>query len=273
MDSREMANKIRLHVVKMAHYSKESHVASALSIADIVAVLYSDVLNISSSDWNNSDRDRFILSKGHACAAVYAALAEGGFFEQDELYLQCQNGARLSGHICHMNIKGVEASTGSLGHGCCIAAGMALAGRCRNAQYKVYTLLGDGECNEGSVWEMAQFAAQQNLNNFRIIIDYNRMQAMGDCKNILDNSDMAERWKTFGWNVIEIDGHDHSEIKRALLFKTENSKPICIIAHTVKGKGVSFMENNLIWHYRDPQGNDYKEAIEELENTYEKSIH
>lgn len=273
MDSRKLADRIRLHVVKMAHYSKESHVASALSIADIVAVLYTDILNINSNDWSNPDRDRFILSKGHACAAVYAALAERGFFGIDELYLQCQNGAKLSGHICHMHINGVEASTGSLGHGCCMAAGMALAGKCRNAGYGVYALLGDGECNEGSVWEMAQFAAQQNLDNFKVIIDYNKMQAMGACKDVLDNSKMKERWKAFDWNVLEINGHCHKELKEALFFNAENSKPICIIAHTTKGKGVSFMENNLLWHYRDPQGNDYKEALEELENIYEEGIY
>lgn len=265
MNSIELANKIRVHVIKMAHYSKESHVASALSIADIVAVLYSDILRIESNG-KDIHRDRFILSKGHACAAVYAALAEKGFFDSGDLYQQCQDGARLSGHISHKNISGVEVSTGSLGHGCCMAAGMALAGKCKGEKYKVYALLGDGECNEGSVWEMAQFASQQKLGNFIVIIDYNRMQAMGMCSEVLDNTSMRERWEAFGWNVIEINGHSHEEIRKALLENERKNLPTCVIAKTIKGKGVSFMENNLLWHYRDPQGADYENAIKELES-------
>lgn len=266
MNSIELANKIRIHVIKMAHYSKESHVASALSIADIIAVLYSGILRIDRSNDKDIHRDRFILSKGHACSAVYAALAEKGFFGREDLYQQCQDGARLSGHISHKNIPGAEVSTGSLGHGCCMAAGMALSGKCKGEEYKVYALLGDGECNEGSVWEMAQFASQQKLGNFIVIIDYNRMQAMGMCNEVLDNTNMKGRWEAFGWSVLEIDGHNHEEIRKALLENERKNAPTCIIAKTIKGKGVSFMENNLLWHYRDPQGADYENAIKELES-------
>lgn len=271
MNSIELAKKLRIHAINMAHHSRESHVASALSIADLIAVLYNDVLNINKDNHMAEERDRFILSKGHACSVVYAALAEKDFFDKKELYMQCQNGARLSGHISSKNIPGVELSTGSLGHGCCVAAGMALAGKIKNAKYYVYVIVGDGECNEGSVWEMAQFAYQYKLDNLVVIIDNNKMQALGNCSDVLDYIDLEEKWKKFGWFVEEIDGHNHDEIKAALNNKEQN-RPKCIIAHTIKGKGVSFMENNIIWHYRDPQGEEYKKALKELGGFHEESI-
>ena len=265
MTSKEFAKKLRKHVVEMAHYSGESHVASALSICDIVAVLYNDVLRKFPDDPRNAARDRFVLSKGHACSAVYAALAESGFFSVDELNQQCQNGARLSGHITCTNVPGVEISTGSLGHGCCVAAGMALNGKLKQEDYRVYVLMGDGECDEGSVWEMALFAHQYKLGNLCVIIDFNKMQAMGFCADVADHIDLAEKWKAFGWKVIEIDGHSYSAIQSALK-DLKPDIPTCVIAHTIKGKGVSFMENNLLWHYRDPQGEYFDKALSELED-------
>ena len=263
LDSKVLANKLRIHAVEMAHYSHESHVAAALSICDIIAVLYSEVLNVSPETAENKDRDRFILSKGHACTAVYAALAEKGFFPLNDLNKQCQDGARLSGHITYKDVPGVEVSTGSLGHGCCIAAGMALNGKLKNKNYKVYTLVGDGECDEGSIWEMALFAHQYKLGNLCVIVDHNKMQAMGHCVDIADHINLAKKWESFGWNVIEVNGHDHNNIKNAFT-KMKKDIPTCIIAHTIKGKGVSFMEDNLLWHYRDPQGEYYEKALEEL---------
>lgn len=263
MESIQLAKKLRVHTVEMAHYSGESHVASALSICDIVAVLYSDILKKYPVYPKKEERDRFILSKGHACSAVYAALAETGFFPVEELNKQCRNGSRLSGHISCTNVPGVELSTGSLGHGCCVAAGMALNGKLKKKDYRVYTLVGDGECDEGAVWEMALFAHHYKLGNLCVIIDYNKMQAMGYCSEVADHINLAEKWKAFGWKVEEIDGHNHTEIKNALK-NSEVDIPICIIAHTVKGKGVSFMENNLLWHYRDPQGELYNQALKEL---------
>ena len=263
MTSIEFARKLRIHVVEMAHYSRESHVASALSICDITAVLYNDILKKNAVDEKWKKRDRFILSKGHACSAVYAALAETGFFGVDELNEQRQNGSRLSGHITYKNVPGVELSTGSLGHGCCVAAGMALNAKLRSENYRTFVLVGDGECDEGSVWEMALFAHQYKLDNFTVIVDNNEMQAMGFCREIANHVNLADKWRAFGWDVTEIDGHDHEQLSTAL-GRCGEGKPICIIAHTIKGKGVTFMENNLLWHYRDPQGDEYERALREL---------
>lgn len=252
-----------MHAVEMAHHSRESHVASALSICDIVAVLYNDILKKDASDERWAERDRFILSKGHACSAVYAALAETGFFSVDELNGQCQDGSRLSGHITYKNVPGVELSTGSLGHGCCVAAGMALSARLRGEEHRIFALVGDGECDEGSVWEMALFAHQYKLDNLTVIVDNNEMQAMGFCREVADHVSLAGKWRAFGWDVAEADGHDHAQLAAALGRHGEG-RPICVIAHTVKGKGVAFMENNLLWHYRDPQGEEYERAMQEL---------
>ena len=270
MTSEEFAKKLRIHAVEMAHFSKESHVASALSMCDIIAVLYQDIRHIFPEDPTNKQRDRFILSKGHACSSLYAALAEKGFFPVDELNGQCQDGSRLSGHITHKDVPGVELSTGSLGHGCCVASGMALNGKLNKEPYRVFTLIGDGECDEGSVWEMALFAHQYKLDNLCVIVDHNKMQAMGHCTEVADHINLAEKWRAFGWNVLEIDGHDHVDL-RAALSQQNNEAPMCIIAHTIKGKGISFMEDNLLWHYRDPQNEAFENAIKELEEQNEKS--
>ncbi len=266
MDSKELAWKIRRHAIEMTHLSGGSHIGSALSIADIVAVLYNDVMKIYPNDPKNDNRDRFVLSKGHAGAAVYAALAEKGFFDTELLKTHYADGSKLSGHVSHKNVPGVELSTGSLGHGACVASGMAMAGKINNKHYRVFAITGDGECDEGSIWEMALFANQYRLCNFTIIVDHNKLQSLDTCENTLEFIDLAQKWRCFGWNVIEVDGHNHDELRKALLSQDKN-KPTCIIAHTVKGKGVSFMENKVLWHYRDPQGEDYINAVKELEES------
>ncbi|MDD3048714.1 MAG: transketolase [Bacilli bacterium] len=264
MKSVEFANKIRIDVVEMAHISHGSHVGSALSIIDIVAVLYNDIMKYDINDCKKNDRDRLILSKGHAGSSIYAALAEKGFFPVEELKTHYANGSKLSGHVSHKGVPGVEFSTGSLGHGIGVGSGMALSLKRNEKDNRVFVIMGDGECNEGSVWESALFARQFNLSNLTVIIDHNNLQGLGDCNKILKMDSLFDKWIAFDWNVIEIDGHIHNELKKALA-SINDCKPTCIIANTIKGKGVSFMENNNTWHYRDPQGEDYEKAVKELE--------
>lgn len=264
MTSKELAERIRRDALEMTHISHGSHIGSVLSVADIVAVLYNDVMKIFPDAPNNDNRDRCILSKGHAGAVMYAALAEKGFFDVKELTTHYSDGSRLSGHVSHKGVPGVELSTGSLGHGCCVGAGMAMAAKKDGKSHKVYVIMGDGECDEGSVWEMALFANHNRLNNLVVIVDHNKLQSLDTCENTLELINLAEKWRVFGWNVIEIDGHNHDEIRIALQLPPSD-KPTCIIAHTVKGKGVSFMENQVLWHYRDPQGENYDMAVKELE--------
>ena len=196
--------------------------------------------------------------------AIYAALALLNFFSLEELMTYYQDGSKLSGHVSHKGVPGVEVSTGSLGHGIGIAVGMALAAKLDDKKHRIFVIIGDGENEEGSVWEAAQFAAFHKLDNLTVIVDYNKMQAMGCCDEQIYVGNLAEKWKQFGFEVVECDGHSHKELKISLL-KNSIEKPLCILAHTVKGKGVSFMENTLLWHYRDPQGEWYEQAVKELE--------
>jgi len=264
MNSMQLAWKIRRHGIEMTHISKGSHIGAVLSVADIVAILYNDIMTTFPEDPMNDKRDRFILSKGHAGAAVYAALAEKGFFEPKELESHYSNGSRLSGHVSHKNVPGVELSTGSLGHGICVGAGMALAAKRDKKSHYVYVVVGDGECNEGSVWEAALFANHYRLSNFTVIIDHNKMQSLDFCENTIELIDLGAKWRAFGWHVIEVDGHDHDRLRAALQDK-HDEKPTCVVAHTIKGKGISFMENEILWHYRDPHGEAYHNAVKELE--------
>lgn len=268
INSIELAYKIRKDAINMVHTAHASHIGGVLSCADIVAVLYADIANYDVTNPRNPLRDRIILSKGHNGVAIYAALAESGFFTVDELNTYGMNGSKFSCHVSHKNVPGVEISTGSLGHGIGVGCGMALNAKLKNLPYKVYVIVGDGECNEGSVWEAAMFAAQYKLDNLTVIVDANGMQAMGNCSDVIDMEPMADKWRTFNWNVIEVkDGHNHNDLKQAFMADAENM-PKVIIARTVKGKGVSFMENNILWHYRDPQGEFYKQALKELEDAY-----
>lgn len=265
MNSEQLAWKIRRHGIEMTHLSGGSHIGSILSVADIIAVLYADVLRIQPKNPEWDSRDRMILSKGHAGAAIYAALAEMGFFRVEELKTHYADGSRLSGHVSH-KMPGVDYSTGSLGHGLSAGAGMALAAKYAGKEHKVYVVLGDGECDEGSVWEAAMFANQFHLNNLVAIIDHNHMQSLDYCDKTMDLSPFADKWKSFGWNVKTIDGHNHAQIREALnnVSKRE-SKPTVVIADTIKGKGISFMENDILWHYRFPhEGWEYDMAVTEL---------
>ncbi len=266
MNSEQLAWLIRRHGIEITHISHGSHIGAILSVADIVAVLYNDIANISPENLKDENRDRIILSKGHAGAAIYAALAEKGFFDRAELKTHYADGSRLSGHVSHKGVPGVEFSTGSLGHGACVAAGMALNAKLDKKPYYTYAIVGDGECDEGSIWEMALFANQFKLNQFVVIVDHNKMQSLDFCENTLSLAPFAEKWKAFGWNVLDIDGHNHDELRAAFAKAKESTdKPTVIIANTVKGKGVSFMEFDILWHYRFPhEGEEYDGALKEL---------
>lgn len=264
MNSLELAWKIRRHGVEMTHISKGSHIGSILSVADIIAVLYTDILKYDPANPKANNRDRLILSKGHAGAAIYAALAETGFFPVEELKTHYADGSRLSGHVSHKGIPGIEFSTGSLGHGLPVAVGMALAAQKDNKGHHVYVILGDGECDEGSVWEAAMFASHFKLDNLTVVIDHNKMQSLTFCEDTISLEPFSSKWQAFGFNTIEVDGHDHKALKNAFQISVAVGKPKCIIANTIKGKGVSFMENNILWHYRYPHEGEYEAAIKEL---------
>ena len=264
MNSSELARNVRIDAIRMVHEHHASHIASALSAVDILAVLYHDIMHMDPQDPQMKNRDRLIMSKGHAGVAVYATLAECGFFEKEELRKYYSDGSVYSGHVSHKGVLGVEFSTGSLGHGLGVAAGMALSALRRNESHRVFTILGDGECDEGAVWEAAMFARHYHLHNLTAIVDHNHMQAMGDCTQVMDLLDLAEKWRAFGWHVISVEnGNDHDQL-RAAFSQPSTDTPTCIIANTVKGKGVSYMENTLLWHYRDPQGDAFETAMKEL---------
>lgn len=277
MTSEQLAWKIRRHGVEMTHLSGGSHIGAILSVADIVAVLYSDIMKFNASSPKWEERDRFILSKGHAGASIYAALAESGFFEIDELKTHYQNGSRLSGHVSH-HLPGVDFSTGSLGHGLSAGVGMAYAAKKDGNKHNTYVVLGDGECDEGSVWEAALFANHFRLNNLVAIIDHNHMQSMDFQENTLEIEDFGAKWKAFGWNVIEIDGNDHAKLKDAFSLAEAyshdaNHKPTVIIANTIKGCGISFMQNDILWHYRFPHdGWEYDCAVTELHQSKPEGV-
>ena len=263
MTSEQLAWRICRHNVEMTHISGGSHIGAALSVADIIAVLYAQVLHYRPEQPKWEDRDRFILSKGHAGAALYAALAECGFFPLEELMTYYQNDSRLSGHVSHA-VPGVDLSTGSLGHGLGVAAGMAIAAKQTGKSHRVFAVLGDGECNEGSVWEAAQAAAHFGLNNLVAIVDHNHMQSLDYCERTLNSGSMAERWKGFGWNVVELNGHDHQALREALQ-PNGGDKPTVIVAHTVKGNRIPFMKMDILWHYRFPhEGWEYDGAVTAL---------
>jgi transketolase len=265
-DTVALARAVRRDVLEMTHRGGSSHIGSVYSIADILAVLYGAVLRHDPArpDW--PDRDRFILSKGHAGAGVYAVLAERGFFPAALLERHGQDGSVLSGHVSHEGVPGVELSTGALGHGLGVGAGMALAARLDRRANRVVVLLGDGECDEGSVWEAALFAAHHRLDHLLAIVDHNGLQSIDTVERTLGLAPFADKWASFGWAVREVDGHDHAALARVLgSLPFEPGRPGCLICHTVKGKGVSFMEHSVAWHYRSPQGDDHAAARRELE--------
>jgi transketolase len=264
-NTREFALAIRTHALQMVHRANSSHIGTCLSMADLLAVLYGRVLRIDPArpDW--PDRDRFILSKGHGAAILYATLAECGFFPREWLNSFYGDGSVLAGHITRHGVPGVEVSTGSLGHGLPIGCGIALAGKRENRPYRTMVLLSDGELDEGSNWEAILFAPQHQLDNLVVIIDYNKIQSFGSVKEVLDLEPLAEKWRAFRWAVEMIDGHDHQQIAATLArVPFEAGKPSVVIAHTIKGKGVSFMENQLAWHYKSPNAEQLAQALAEL---------
>lgn len=260
----EVAKDIRKQIYRIAHFAGGGHLGAAFSMADIISVLYFDnVLKYDALNPDWEERDKFILSKGHASYALYAVLAKAGYFSEEELKNVGQIGSKFGGHPKMYDIPGIEASTGALGHGLSFAIGIAYANKVSRKKSHVYVILGDGECQEGSIWEGALSAPTLKLENLTVLIDHNKLQAMDKLENIVQMSPFADKWKAFGWNVIEIDGHDYDEIRDALLAR-KIGVPTLIIAHTVKGKGVSFMENIPIWHYRMPNEQEKKILMEEL---------
>jgi transketolase len=250
-------------IIQLAHENKASHVGGALSIVDALAVLYGSVLNfdISNPDWE--ERDRLFYSKGHACTALYAILCKAGFYSETDLDSFTKNGSYFTSHVNH-KIPGVELSTGSLGHALSVACGVALAGLRKQKDWKVYCILSDGELNEGSNWEAILFAPHHGLSNLTVIVDYNKIQSFGAVKEVLNIEPLSEKFKAFGWHVLEADGHDHNMLLQA--FRLNTVQPKVIIANTIKGKGVSFMEHQLSWHYKSPSIEQMNEAFKELEN-------
>lgn len=260
-----LAKRIRKHVLHMTNAGGSSHVGAAFSIADILAVLYGRTLRHDPRQPRWPERDRFILSKGHAGAAVYATLAETGYFPVAELAKHYQDGSLLSGHVSHKGIPGVELSTGSLGHGLGIGVGMAKALKNSDSDARVVVLLSDGECDEGTVWEAALFAQHHQLSNLLAIVDYNKIQSLAPVAETLALEPFRQKWESFNWTVLEADGHDHESLLAAFArIPAQPSRPTVVLAHTVKGKGVSFMENTVLWHYRSPRGEEFDRALAEL---------
>ena len=267
-NSKDLAYRVRRHALDMTSRGGTAHIGSIFSMADIVAVLYADVLHHNPKDPAMPDRDRLILSKGHAGAGIYAVLAECGYFPVSELEQHCQNGSRLSGHVSHKGVPGVEASTGSLGQGLPMAMGMAMAARMDGKAHRVYCIIGAGECDEGAVWETALIANQYKLDNFIVTVDFNKIQSITSVEKTIALEPLDQKWASFGWHVIRVDGHDHAALHRAYdeaRAALGGGKPIVVIADTVKGKGVSFMENDVLWHYRTARGAEYDAAVKELE--------
>lgn len=264
MDSRELAYEIRKSSLEMVTRAKASHIGSALSIADLVACLYAGHLRVQPNDPSDPRRDRFILSKGHACVAVYAALAELGFFPKAELETYGVDHSRLMNHISH-KVPGVEFSTGSLGHGLPFGVGKAMAAKRLGSDWRTFVLMSDGELDEGSNWEAFMFAAHHALDNITAIVDYNKLQSLTTVASTLGLEPLRAKFEAFGWQVIEVDGHNHDEINAALAsLPFAKGQPSMLLAHTTKGKGVSFMENKVEWHYRSPTDELFNQALTEL---------
>ena len=259
------AAKSRIHIIDGIFNAKAGHPGGSLSIADVLAYLYNGEMNVDPKNPKYEDRDRLVLSKGHAAPALYATLALKGFFDEGEIIKLRKIGELLQGHPDMKHIPGVDMSTGSLGQGISAAVGMALAAKLDKKDYRVYTILGDGEIEEGQVWEAAMFAGFKNLDNLVAFVDYNKMQIDGTLDEVVSAHPVDEKFKAFGWNVITIDAHDFTQIEAAYKAAREcKGKPTCIIADSIKGKGVSFMENQVGWHGKAPNAEEYEIAAAEL---------
>ncbi len=263
----QIARKLRKRLVKTSSSAKIPHLGSCLSCLDLLVYLYWEELSINPKDPANPDRDRFLLSKGHGAPVLFQVLAERGYYSINRLEDFGKPGSVFHEHPPKPGyIPGVEAATGSLGHGLPMALGMALAARILDKSYRCYAILGDGECNEGSIWEAAMLASGIKLSDLTVIIDFNKWQATGRSREIMTLDPLASKWESFGWHVQEINGHDFYQIKHALNnARDEKNKPSAIVANTIKGKGVSFMEDNNNWHYKTPNEQELNSAIKELE--------
>ncbi|MCC6232611.1 MAG: transketolase [Verrucomicrobiales bacterium] len=260
-----VARRLRHRVIRMSHDAGTPHLGSALSCLDILVAAYWTAVRINPAQPQDPDRDRFILSKGHAASAWYAVLAERGFFPSEWLDTFGQHGAPLAEQPAPGCAPGVELATGSLGHGLPVGVGMAMAGRLLGSDHRVFVCLSDGECDEGTVWEAAMFAAGQRLDRLVVIVDYNKWQATGRSNEVMALAPLRDKWAAFGWSASEVDGHDLGALVKALGAVPDGSgKPVAIVAHTVKGKGVSFMEDDNNWHYRIPKAAEVADAARQL---------
>ena len=265
LEMQKIACKVRIWTIEGVFNAKSGHPGGSLSAADMITYLYFKELNVDPNNPANPDRDRFVLSKGHCCPALYAALALKGYFSTDEIKVLRHIGAMLQGHPNMKDTPGIDMSSGSLGQGVSAACGMALAGKLDNKDYRVYAMLGDGECEEGQVWEAAMFAAHMKLDNLCLIVDFNGLQIDGNVNDVAGLEPLDKKFEGFGFEVIKIDGNNFDEIEAAFeKAKTVKGKPTVIIAKTVKGKGVSYMENQVGWHGKAPNADEYKLALEEL---------
>lgn len=260
------ANNIRKNIIRMVYQAKSGHPGGSLSATDILTVLYFKEMDINENNLRSIDRDRFVLSKGHASPALYGVLSEKGFIPEEELLTFRKIDSKLQGHPSMISVPGVDMSTGSLGQGISCAVGMAMANKLDKKDHRIYTLLGDGECEEGQVWEAAMAAAHYKLDNLCAVLDFNGLQIDGNIQDIISPAPFKEKFEAFGWHVIEIDGHNLDEIYAAFEeAKTIKGQPTCIVAHTIKGKGVSYMENNAGWHGNAPDTEKYEIAMKDLE--------
>ena len=257
----ELALAARREIIKMTAAAKASHVGSALSVVDILSVLYTENVNIAPENLEDIDRDIVILSKGHAASALYSVLALQGFFPMDWLKKYCENDAPLGGHVTSKGVPGVELSTGSLGHGLPYGLGIAMSRKMSGATGRIFVVMSDGECDEGTTWESAMIANHHNLNNLVVIVDRNGIQSLTFTEDTLKLEPFEDKWKAFGWETRVQNGHDYEALSSAL---DNSSKPLCVIAETTKGKGVDFMENSVLWHYKSPADEDVKSAFSQL---------
>lgn len=257
-----LAQELRRIVIEQSRRANVGHIGSSLSIIEIIVAIYKNIINIADPD--DADRDRFILSKGHAALALYAMLYSRGWISEEELNSYCTNGTQLGVHPEHF-LKGVDFSTGSLGQGLSFAVGAALAASLQNSKRNVYVVMSDAECNEGSVWEAIMFAAHHKLSNLIVVVDDNKQQALGYTKDVISLQPLADRWKAFGWEAVEVDGHDIEELTSTITqFDKENGKPHVVIAQTTFGKGVSYMESEIAWHYLPLSQEKYLQALAEI---------
>ena len=266
MNSLELARKVRLKALELCFKMKASHLGGAFSVADVLAVLYSDILEFDPNKPDLPERDRLFYGKGHACTALYSVLDECGFFSKYNLNEDfTKDNTIFTAHVSH-HLPGIELSTGSLGHALGVACGVAIALKLKKQNNHIFAIISDGELDEGSTWESLLFASHHNLFNLTTIVDFNKIQSFGAVKDVLNLEPLQSKFESFGFKCLNIDGHDHNEIHSSLTTaKTDKTRPMVVLANTVKGKGVSFMENELLWHYKFPDERQYLDAVKELE--------